>query len=543
MKAAALLEQVAKLTSSYKALCKKQGQAVYQPLLADLAACLEEEHVFDKVCMQGPGADNMVLVTVVSAMRAHTSLKNISLWGCAITDEARTGLEAVAGLMQGPGQRWWTGPKLQQIEVISPCWPYPPQSWPERALPLTLPPPLPPAPAAKGRARVKPKPSPVATAGRYHWLPRQDAFRSFVPKGSCSLSKASAGTADLGGQLAPGALAQPAASRGSSPTPRVLAIPDSEQALLEVSTPGGSPPPGTPAAQAAAEALEAVALEEGFRADSLMRGARLSAANAAAVAAARAGQELPATVLVATAGEQLPMTPASVVHGRAASIPGQTAAALQAAGAAVKVQQMAKAEEAARATAATAAAQRGWERVRQPVQAFSLQALQSLAAGVGCHHGMLAVLNLSGVLLDDEGMKVLAKGIHKATRLKELRLSWCGVGPVGSAALADAITPVVIHPAVPTEQPKLTLLDLTEIAAFASMLTAHEGLAKVDLFGNLIGDAAAQDLLAALQARPQLVLLLMTSHISRTIMKQIVTELAAHVAANKKKRPVKKKAK
>lgn len=35
----------------------------------------------------------------------------------------------------------------------------------------------------------------------------------------------------------------------------------------------------------------------------------------------------------------------------------------------------------------------------------------------------------------------------------------------------------------------------------------------------------------------------MTSHISRTIMKQIVTELAAHVAANKKKRPVKKKAK
>ena len=47
--AAALLEQVAKLTSSYKALCKKLGQAVYQPLLADLAACLEEEHVFDKV--------------------------------------------------------------------------------------------------------------------------------------------------------------------------------------------------------------------------------------------------------------------------------------------------------------------------------------------------------------------------------------------------------------------------------------------------------------------------------------------------------------
>ena len=47
------------------------------------------------------------------------------------------------------------------------------------------------------------------------------------------------------------------------------------------------------------------------------------------------------------------------------------------------------------------------------LQAFSLQALRSLAAGVGCHHGSLAVLNLSGVLLHDEGMKVLAQGIHK----------------------------------------------------------------------------------------------------------------------------------
>lgn len=122
-----------------------------------------------------------------------------------------------------------------------------------------------------------------------------------------------------------------------------------------------------------------MALEEGFRADSLMRGARLSAANAAAVAAARAGQELPATVLVATAGEQLPVTPASVVHGRAASVPGQTAAALQAAGAAVKVQQMAKAEEAARAAAATAAAQRGWERVRQPVQVTLVHTLMTVA--------------------------------------------------------------------------------------------------------------------------------------------------------------------
>ena len=59
----------------------------------------------------------------------------------------------------------------------------------------------------------------------------------------------------------------------------------------------------------------------------------------------------------------------------------------------------------------------------------------------------------------------------------------------------------------------------------------------------LAGDAAAQELLAALQARPKLVLLLLTSHISRPLMKQIVTELAAHVAANKRKRSAKKKAK
>ena len=129
-------------------------------------------------------------------------------------------------------------------------------------------------------------------------------------------------------------------------------------------------------------------------------------------------------------------------------------------------------------------------------------------------------------------------------------------------------------PTLQTLQLAHTGLDVAavqEIAAFASMLTAHEGMAKVDLFGNLIGeadsaaasesnrpclnllrncsqhllagDAAAQELLAALQARPKLVLLLVTSHISRPLVKQIVTELTAHVAANKKKRPAKKKAK
>ena len=132
---------------------------------------------------------------------------------------------------------------------------------------------------------------------------------------------------------------------------------------------------------------------EGIRASSLMGVARLSAAVATAVAAARAGQELPATLLDPTAGEQLPVTPASVVHGWAASVPGQTAAALQAAGAAMKVQQMAKAEEAAGAVAAAAVAQRGWERVRQPVQVTLVPALKiavrmgaSTATSGPCRH-------------------------------------------------------------------------------------------------------------------------------------------------------------
>ena len=158
-------------------------------------------------------------------------------------------------------------------------------------------------------------------------------------------------------------------------------MPDTEQAPLEVGPSAASPAPGTPAAQAAAEALEAVALEEGFRARSLMGRARLSAANAAAVAAARAGQELPATLLDATAGEQLPVTPAAVVQGRAASVPGQTAADLQAADAAMRVQQVAKAGEAARAAAAAAAARRGWERVRQPVQVTLTPTLVTAAWG------------------------------------------------------------------------------------------------------------------------------------------------------------------
>ena len=151
---------------------------------------------------------------------------------------------------------------------------------------------------------------------------------------------------------------------------------------------------------------------------------------------------------------------------------------------------------------------------------------------------------------------------------------WLQGNPIGAEGL-DWLTPAVAAcPTLQTLQLAHIGLDVAavqEIAAFASMLTAHEGMAKVDLFGNLIGeahsiwplksnklwfnvpsnfsqhllagDAAAQELLAALQARPKLVLLLLTSHIRRPLMKQIVTELAAHVAANKRKRSAKKKAK
>ena len=151
---------------------------------------------------------------------------------------------------------------------------------------------------------------------------------------------------------------------------------------------------------------------------------------------------------------------------------------------------------------------------------------------------------------------------------------WLQGNPIGTEGLNWLTPAVAACPTLQTLQLAHIGLDLAavqEIAAFASMLTAHEGMAKVDLFGNLIGeadstvasksnrlyfnvprnfcqlllagDAAAQELLAALQARPKLVLLLVTSHISRPLMKQTVTELAAHVAANRRKRPAKKKAK
>ena len=63
----------------------------------------------------------------------ETMLRHHDLTSCSCCLQ---GLEALAGLMQGPGERWWVGPKLQQIEVTSPCWPYPPQSW--WALPARL---------------------------------------------------------------------------------------------------------------------------------------------------------------------------------------------------------------------------------------------------------------------------------------------------------------------------------------------------------------------------------------------------------------------
>ncbi len=88
-------------------------------------------------------------------------------------------------------------------------------------------------------------------------------------------------------------------------------------------------------------------------------------------------------------------------------------------------------------------------------------------------------------ILNSEGRSVLS-----ATS-KNISL-WLQGNPIGAEGL-DWLTPAVAAcPTLQTLQLAHIGLDVAvvqEIAAFASMLTAHEGMAKVDLFGNLIGKA------------------------------------------------------
>ena len=69
---------------------------------------------------------------------------------------------------------------------------------------------------------------------------------------------------------------------------------------------------------------------------------------------------------------------------------------------------------------------------------------------------------------------------------------WLQGNPIGTEGLNWLIPAVAACPTLQTLQLAHIGLDLAavqEIAAFASVLTAHEGMAKVDLFGNLIGEA------------------------------------------------------
>ncbi|DBA78353.1 TPA: hypothetical protein ACH3X2_008291 [Trebouxia sp. C0005] len=159
-------------------------------------------------------------------------------------------------------------------------------------------------------------------------------------------------------------------------------------------------------------------------------------------------------------------------------------------------------------------------------QRFGPEALSSLSSALGTLGVQLTVLTLSYVDLGDAGMHILCKGISRCSPLQKLTLSFCNVGASGAALLAEAITPTEPPPGKPVWQPKLTFLDLqgnalggegmsklcaglagcttlaevnfmavgiTEqhqesVRLFANVASCHPALQIINLDGNLIGE-------------------------------------------------------
>ena len=138
------LEDLANLTKAYKAICKRLGVSTYGPFLQNLAACTEAMQPLSKVCVHcaaaelamsplrtefrqliestltaqvvcsGSSVDHVMVECMLEVLQGYAACRGLAFMGCSLDDEA---LRTVTGLLLKGCGKWWTGPKLQLLEI------------------------------------------------------------------------------------------------------------------------------------------------------------------------------------------------------------------------------------------------------------------------------------------------------------------------------------------------------------------------------------------------------------------------------------------
>lgn len=212
-----------------------------------------------------------------------------------------------------------------------------------------------------------------------------------------------------------------------------------------------------------------------------------------------------------------------------------------------------------------------------PAPSFGYDSLYAFSRALGTMNLALQVLVLDHNHLGDDGMKRLATGLKRCSKLKTLSVSNCGVGGGGASALNDTLVPdeqdsgALLQPRYVhinlSRNPlggaglsalcpgvsacaSLKVLNLSDcgiselhlpaIQSFAEAVGANTSLEQVDFNVNFIGDKGASLLVPMLANSPHIKKFRLTSHLSRDVGQQIASLLKEH---SPKKKGVKKKKK
>lgn len=138
-----LLDDLATTSKAYKSTCKRLGTLPSGPFLQDLAACTETIQPLTKasaysestqalrrfqvpghincdclaqVVCQGSRVDHLTILSILEVLQSHAACRGLAFLGCNFGDEA---LQAVVSLLQKGCGKWWTGPRIQHLDITA----------------------------------------------------------------------------------------------------------------------------------------------------------------------------------------------------------------------------------------------------------------------------------------------------------------------------------------------------------------------------------------------------------------------------------------
>ncbi|KAG1668299.1 hypothetical protein FOA52_011196 [Chlamydomonas sp. UWO 241] len=503
------LAQLTALHSTYKAASRRYGVVPIKEVAALIEESIQDTANIAKVSLSGPDVTFGELAAVLDCMAGYAPVKNLCLWSCNVGDKGMVALGTL--LKAASSDKWWRGSKIKHLEVCGDGLGLKPEQWNERymahvngELPtlgrsMQLP------NLVLGQAEVvtpdtlkmQDQELPLSWVPPVHDTPPPAALAGFGDDegedeegggggGDDDNDDEDEGEAEGGGGAPAAEPSGPAAAAGSD------ADSDGERGRGGAGsggadTPGGpSPASAATAGSAAARAAASAAAASGSAARAAARLAlardadgRLSSTfvAAASMSALTYAQGAEARQLRAEAGHAerraLGLPPAPGAPGAPLAARGALPTAALPAGlgglfAAPPVPGSGGGFAAAEAGGGASTSGGGgapWcasaPSFRQPrPMAWSPAALRSFSIGLSTFGCTLQVLALDHNELGNVGVRVLSQGLKRCMSLQHLSLEDCGIGPVGAAALAEAMMPDE-SPQVAALQPRLLALNLS----------------------------------------------------------------------------------